>query len=402
MGRPKKQVREPFWFADRGAWYVTAGTTKVRLSPDKTEAWRLWHELMARGPATPGEPARKPGESRFVAELLDAFLGWCERNRSPRTFDVYRMHLETFAASAPPRLAVDDLRPHHVTAAADAREWSNNTKHQFIVTVKRALNWCVDQGLIDRSPIARMQAPAIEAREAAATPADMQLMLAAADNPEIRNLIEMGWETGARLQELRVVEARFVDLGARRIVFPPSKAKGKRHHRVIYLGTDRAVELATELCRLRPSGPILLNTRGGPWNKDSVNCAFQRLRVRMAEIILERSGRPRPTLPEKVPRKELARARAERRAAVAEWKAERGRLAKEGVPALHFGAIRKGYATEALKAGVDVIGLAHLMGHRDAAMLSRVYARPQQDPEYMASMARKARGPRSGPGGASA
>jgi len=47
MGRPRKQNREPFWFEDRQAWYVTIGTTKKRLSPNREEAYRLWHELMA-------------------------------------------------------------------------------------------------------------------------------------------------------------------------------------------------------------------------------------------------------------------------------------------------------------------------------------------------------------------
>ena len=53
----------------------------------------------------------------------------------------------------------------------------------------------------------------------------------------------------------------------------------------------------------------------------------------------------------------------------------------------HLGAFRKGYATEALKAGIDVVSLAHLMGHRDPSMISKVYGQVQQDPEHMASLA---------------
>ena len=48
MGRPKKQNREPFWRSERNCWYVQNGSTQVRLSPEKDEAWRLWHEFMAR------------------------------------------------------------------------------------------------------------------------------------------------------------------------------------------------------------------------------------------------------------------------------------------------------------------------------------------------------------------
>jgi site-specific recombinase XerD len=60
-----------------------------------------------------------------------------------------------------------------------------------------------------------------------------------------------------------------------------------------------------------------------------------------------------------------------------------------------LGAFRKGSATEALKAGVDVVGLAHLLGHRDTSMLARTYAKVQQGQEYMASLAQKANAPRA-------
>jgi integrase len=76
------------------------------------------------------------------------------------------------------------------------------------------------------------------------------------------------------------------------------------------------------------------------------------------------------------------------------WQKDQQRLARELGTKYHLGAFRKGYATEALKSGVDVIGLAHLMSHRDPSMLSRAYAPVQQDPEYMAELARRAKKPR--------
>lgn len=84
-------------------------------------------------------------------------------------------------------------------------------------------------------------------------------------------------------------------------------------------------------------------------------------------------------------------ARKAHRETVKSWQKDEMRQARELGTKYHLGAFRKGYATEALKAGVDVIGLAHLMGHRDPSMLSRVYAKVQQDPEYMAELAIKAK-----------
>jgi integrase len=64
-----------------------------------------------------------------------------------------------------------------------------------------------------------------------------------------------------------------------------------------------------------------------------------------------------------------------------------------------MGPFRKGFTTEALKNGVDTVTLAHLLGHRDAAMISRVYGRVQQDPTFMAEAARKAKTARVKEGG---
>ena len=165
--------------------------------------------------------------------------------------------------------------------------------------------------------------------------------MAVVGEPNFRTLLELAWETGARVQELRKIEAWFFDPGNNRIVLPPKQAKGRKYHRVIYL-PDRARELVAELCKRHPRGPILRNSEGKPWTKDSINCAFCRLK-------------------NKIGRK------------------------------LHLGAWRKGYATEALKAGLDTVTVAHFLGHRDGTMVSRIYGRVQQDPAYMAEAVRRAK-----------
>jgi hypothetical protein len=62
MGRPRKQNREPSWKTDRICYYVQHGTKHIRLSPDKDEAWRLWHEFMARPPEERDEPVLRDVE----------------------------------------------------------------------------------------------------------------------------------------------------------------------------------------------------------------------------------------------------------------------------------------------------------------------------------------------------
>jgi len=46
---PKKRP-EPFRRAERNCYLVQIGKKRHRLSADETEAWRIYHELMARPP----------------------------------------------------------------------------------------------------------------------------------------------------------------------------------------------------------------------------------------------------------------------------------------------------------------------------------------------------------------
>ena len=334
---------EPFWRKQTNCFYVQVGKKQHRLSADKTEAYRLYHELMSRPPEMATSPLA-PSE-QLVVKIVDDFLEWAKCNRAPATYDIYHRLLQKFAEAIPGELTVSDLKPFHVTRVMDANSpiWSDNTKRDFAVTVQRAFNWAEKQGLLERNPLRHVEKPAREAREMAVSPVDHAAILAAIEEPNFRDLVELAWETGSRPVELRKIEARFVS--DNRIVFPPKEAKGKRHHRVIYLGTDTARETVERLCQINPEGPILRNSAGKPWTKDSINCAFFRLKKKL------------------------------------------------GVK-FHMGAFRKGFTTEALKNGVDTVTLAHLLGHRDASMISRVYGRVQQDPVHMAEAARRAKSPR--------
>jgi integrase len=279
---------------------------------------------------------------------------------------------------------------------AQAERWSNNTKNDFATTVQRAFNWALEDGLIDRNPLARVRKPAREGRELAISSVEYRQIMAAVQETGFHDLLELAWETGARVQELRTIEARHVDLERHRIIFPPTESKGKKRHRVIYLGTDRACEIVGRLVEAHPTGPVLRNAAGKPWTKDTINSAFIRLRVAlglrtMKEAGIEVEGVPRFRKWEIEPSR-LAQARQEHRKKLARRRKEIRKRALELSRKYHLGAFRKGYATEGLKNGVDTITLANLMGHVNGSMLSRIYAKVQQDPAFMAESARRAKG----------
>ena len=389
---------QPFWREFNQCWYVQIGKKQVKLHPDRDEAFRLYHELMTRFKHDAPQPsADRNGGSALAVEIIDLFLEWASKNKATRTYEAYRDRLQTFVDSIPAAIRASDLKPYHVTRVMDAHTdtWSNNTKNDFATDVQRAFNWAVEEGIIQTSPLAKVRKPGRESRETAITPAEYAVIMEMVKEPSFHDLLELAWETGARVQELRIIEARHLDFGQGRIVLPPKEAKGKRRHRVIYL-TDRAMELARELATINPTGPILRNSEGKPWVKDSINCAFIRLRIAIGKRMMSEAG----VNVEKVPRLRkwdverqcLAEAREQHRTLLRRRRKETVKRALQLSKRYHLGAFRKGYATEGLKNGVDTITLANLMGHVNGAVLSRIYAKVQQDPDFMAESARKARG----------
>lgn len=331
---------QPFWREFMQCWYVQIGKKQVKLSPDREEAFRLYYELMGKPPEQQHSPAPS---SPSAVQVIDDFLEWVSRNRAKDTYDIYHRLLQRFAQSLPLTITVAELKPYHVTRVMDANSsiWSNNAKNDFATTVSRCFNWAEKQGLIDKNPIRNVDKPGREAREMALKPAEYTKVMKTVEEPRFRDLLEISWEVGCRPQEIRVIEARHLDFETNRIVFPPREAKGKKYYRIIYL-TDRAREILVRLCEEHSSGPVLLNSEGRPWTRHAINCAFCRLEKKIGKKY-------------------------------------------------HLGAFRKGYATEALKAGLDTITVANLMGHVNGAMLSRFYAKVQQDPEFMADAAKRAK-----------
>src|SRR5262249_13602226 len=73
---------KPFFRAPRGLWYVQIDGRQVNLGPDRDEALRRYHDLIARGP---DRPEAATGDA--VVSVLHAFLDWCQKHRAPRTYD---------------------------------------------------------------------------------------------------------------------------------------------------------------------------------------------------------------------------------------------------------------------------------------------------------------------------
>jgi integrase len=271
------QFPKPFFRPRKNRWYVQLDGKHVNLGPDKDDAFRRYHELMAakKRPI----PAAPPSDDPLLIEVLDAFLDWCLRHREKRTFESYEERIKSFLASlADRRMPLKDLRPYHLQQWVDGHPgWNPGMMRGRMQAVQRALNWAVKQGRIDRSPVAYVEKPPPGKRENVIEPATYRRMLDLAATQEFRDLLTVCWETGCRPQEVWRVEKRHLDAAGRRWVFPAKEAKGRRKIRIVYL-TEVALEVCRRLAAKHPAGPLFRNSGGAPWSRHAASCVFLRMK----------------------------------------------------------------------------------------------------------------------------
>ena len=386
---------KPFFRPGRRLWYVQIQGKQVNLGPDEVAAFRRYHELMA----TPKRVLPVTTTSKSLVGIIDSFLEWTRKQKSPHTYEWYRYRLQRFVEKYP-NLSVEELKPFHVQEWVDGYQFSVTSRRNYLRSVKRCLKWATRQGYIERSPIADLEVPAGESREGLVSEEEFENLLAQVSDPEFRDLLLVTWETGCRPQESLRVEARHVDLQNRRWVFPKSESKTKRLSRVVYL-SDVAFEITQRLVARYPQGQIFRNSNGKPWTTFAVNCAFARLRIRLGKrLIQERRLSVSPDELRKFarglkPDRTVKGVRMRKSEKLLLQEARRkltNRLACSLVPNYSLYALRHAWATHALQRGVDSLTVAILMGHQDPSMLARVYQHLALNPNHLLQQARKAAG----------
>lgn len=74
---------KPYFRKSRGLWYVQIDGRQINLGSEQDHAFESYHRLMA-------EPRRRQVPSGSLACIIDAFLEWVDKNRSPETYEWYR------------------------------------------------------------------------------------------------------------------------------------------------------------------------------------------------------------------------------------------------------------------------------------------------------------------------
>lgn len=395
-----RRPKGPWYRKSRCAWFVTIDGKQHCLARGKQnidEARRRYHELMAA-------PRADTVKTDSVLALVDLFLDWCQRHRAPDTYEWYRQRLQRFTDSIPSALTIGELRHHHLQRFIDdlqhgqqaSRTLSNGTLRNYCRAVQRALAWSEQQGYIDRSPLRYFEKPAAGKREEIVTPEEFCELLTLVHDPNFRDLLLATWETGARPQEILRLESHHVDLENARWLFP-TPPKRNTMPRVVYL-SEKALEITRRHLERFPGGHVFRNSRGKPWTTASVKCAFIQLQYRQGRRQMAEEGIEvdedevtafaKTLSPDHVVKgvrvvKSPSELRAESRAKL------RNRLAASLAPKRCLYMLRHSFATRLLKARVDSLTVAHLLGHSDPSMLAKVYAH-LNNPEYLREQLRRA------------
>lgn len=326
---------KPFFRKAKNAWYLQLGKRQVSLGRDKKEAWKRYHQIMAE--------SQLIRETATIETLFERFLDWVQENRKPTTYEKVRRHLSRFAAFIGKQTKVAAVSGADLSEWVEGEKtWNSTTRNEAITSVVRCWNWAVGKRCLVANTVASVpEKPRRKRRETTLSPDEWKEMLAHVKDEPFKDYLTLLWETGCRPLEARRVEARHIDLDPGLIVFPPSEAKGERHERVIYL-TPKSLEICRRWAEKYPEGPIMRNTQVRPWTKDSINCRFTRLKLKLGKRVFAY-------------------------------------------------ALRHSYATQGLIDGVDSVTLSQLMGHADVSTLAKNYAHLSKNQEFLKRQAERVR-----------
>ncbi len=214
------------------------------------------------------------------------------------------------------------------------RKLADRTIHHHASAARTFLNFCVDEGLLATSPMARVKMPALPKDILPAfSPEDVQRLIKFADTIRDRAIVLCLLDSGCRKNEFVALNVRDVDIEAGTVTV--KQGKGKKD-RTTFIGTKarRALnKYLNERPGHKPSDPLWAST----------TAPHERLTERGLHAMLRRLGE-----------------RAE-------------------VENCHAHTFRRTMALWSLRNGMNIYALQQIMGHSDLEVLRKYLALVEQD-----------------------
>ena len=279
------------------------------------------------------------------SDAVDRFLVDVAAKLKPGTYEQYRIKLVDLA-NARAKLPLASLTEKHLVDWLNDHRWSNSTRRGAVASLKVWLNWCVKEGMIEKSPAEGVRRPKMGRRERILS-GEERASIRGHCNDSFGDMLDaLAW-TGARPGDVWQLEAAHVDWNEGIARLPGKTTDATGSLLTIHL-VPKMLDLCRRLAERYPKGPLFRNSDGEPWNRNSVRCRFRRLRER---------------------------------------------LKAEGVDLSKVGAytFRHSFATDALERGLGLADVAALMNHADIRTTSH-YAHLQQRRSHLKRQAAKAVG----------
>lgn len=324
--RPAK----PWLRKSTGTWHVQIDGRQRYLGKDRDKAFEKFRQLM-QSPDT---------SDMTVHAVIKAYWKWCKANLATSTCERRETILESFCQSVRPKLKASSLRAFHVQdwidgenkKQAKGKSLSPTTVGDYITRIKAAYNWALGMGYIETNPIAAMPKPSARIRQDFLPADTWPKVLQLATDKSFRDYLTVMLSSGCRAQEMVKFEAKHID--GKSFVLPIANSKGRKRSRVVHLPDD-ALAIVQRLAKEYPTGKLFRNSKGNPWNKDSIRCRFRRLK------------------------RELE------------------------MPELTATTLRHSFAHYRLSSGQDALTVSKLMGHNDTRMVATRYGHLEANAEYM-------------------
>ena len=240
-----------------------------------------WERLYERGEFDPWKPVGRGPERLSVEDAAERFLKARSHLRQ-RTLDTYRGVLRRWRETIPPGLLVADVNASHLRPYVHDDSITNASQRKRYRHVRAFLNWCVENGHLQNTPLDDVRQPKEQKKAAAFLSTDaVEKLLRTIDahheitediagrKPDddwLKAMIHVGVCTGLRRGELLRLHWRDVDLqqGFLTVRSAPGAETKSGHERRIPLRGD-ALNVLRQMDEERSStldGPVFVDSRG--------------------------------------------------------------------------------------------------------------------------------------------